>query len=128
MKNRLTALAAATAICAIAAAPAFAGYTIYEDTGMPSVLFIEFDEPEGGETEQASGPRRSSVPVVIQGGVSDDSGQGGGGSSAFSDDRGGGDDDEPSFEQQMDDAMTIDNDRVRDVVVDEVIRRELFDE
>ena len=127
MKNRLSALAAGTAICALLAAPAIAGYTIYEDTEMPSVLFIEFDKPEGGEPEVISAPRSAAAPSIIEGG--DTSGQSGGGGSAFADDDDGGDDeDEPTFEDQMDDAMTIDNDRIRDVVVDEVIRNELLDD
>lgn len=128
MKNRLSALAAGTAICAILAAPAIAGYTIYEDSEMPSVLFFEFDEPEGDDPMVISAPGGSSAPVVLGGTAADpntDPSQGQGGGSAFADNEGDGDS-QPSFEEQMDDAMTIDNDRIRDVVVDEAIRQELL--
>ena len=44
MKNRLSMLAAGTFLSAAAAMPAMAGYTIYEDKALPSVLFVEFDD------------------------------------------------------------------------------------
>lgn len=68
MKNRLTALAAGTALCAFMAAPATAGYTVYVDSALPSVLFIEFDAPPEGETvEQETAAAAAPAPVVITG-------------------------------------------------------------
>lgn len=66
MKNRLSALAAATALCAIMTAPAAAGYSIYVDSALPSVLFVEFDPPpEGAEPAVISAPNDAADVVVI---------------------------------------------------------------
>ena len=66
MKNRLSVLAAGTALCAIMAAPATAGYTIYVDNALPSVLFVEFDAPpESEEPTVISAPGEPADVVVI---------------------------------------------------------------
>ena len=67
MKNRLTALAAGTALCAFMAAPATAGYTIYTDSALPSVLFVEFDAPPEGEEPVVINAPEAPPPVVITG-------------------------------------------------------------
>ena len=124
MKNRLSALAAGTAICALVAAPATAGYTIYEDTEMPSVLFIEFDEPDGGEPTVISAPGGFSAPALI---TDDRDGPDQGGGSAFADDDQG-DDEEPSFEDRIDETVEIDSDYVRDLMIEDAVREELFND
>ncbi len=129
MKNTLRMLAAATAMTAVTL-PAQAGYTIYEDAALPSVLFVEFDGPDQPSDAVIPAPVLSSAPVTIQGGpdagidndadgrtLSDAGGNGGGGAS------GGG---EQSFDTRMDDALRIDDARVREVIVDDLIRDEIL--
>ncbi|MEQ8400596.1 MAG: hypothetical protein RIB53_18770 [Roseitalea porphyridii] len=66
MKNRLCALVAGTVLCAFAAAPATAGYTVYVDSALPSVLFVEFDAPPEGEMPEETAAA-APAPVVITG-------------------------------------------------------------
>ena len=67
MKNNLRILAAATAMTA-AALPAQAGYTIYKDDALPSVLFVEFDD-DGAPSDaviQAPAPQPiSAAPMTL---------------------------------------------------------------
>ncbi|WP_306119638.1 MULTISPECIES: hypothetical protein [unclassified Roseitalea] len=60
MKNSLAILAAASLPAIVATAPSHAGYTIYQDSAMPSVLFVEFDGPAVTSAEVIPAP---SVPV-----------------------------------------------------------------
>ena len=82
MKNRLSALAAATALCAVTAAPATAGYTIYVDAALPSVLFVEFDAPPGGGEPAVISTPGEPADVVVIGPGADAGSQGASGRSA----------------------------------------------
>lgn len=67
MKNRLSALLAAAALCAATAVPATAGYTVYVDAALPSVLFVEFDAPPAGEEPAVISTPGGPADVVVIG-------------------------------------------------------------
>jgi hypothetical protein len=121
MKNRLSALAAGTALCAIMAAPATAGYTIYEDSALPSVLFFEFDEVPGEEPAVISAPSDTAPPIVLNAPVTEVA------PGAVSNDRAEAedDDDEPLYTQSGG-IGTIDNERLREIIVEDAIRDEVM--
>ncbi|WP_306025322.1 hypothetical protein [Oceaniradius stylonematis] len=121
MKNRLSALAAGTALCAIMAAPAGAGYTIYEDSAMPSVLFFEFDDMPGDDPTVISAPSGTAPPVVLNAPMTEEA------PGATDDDRAemADDDDEPLFSQSSG-VGTIDNERMREIIIEDAIRDEVL--
>lgn len=126
MKNELRMLAAATALTAVTL-PAQAGYTIYKDDALPSVLFVEFDGPDIPADAVIPAPQVSAAPLTIQGGPDGggDAGQQAGGSTvgggvAQTGGGGGGSSDR--------DPLLIDEDRVREVIVDDLIRDELLND
>ncbi|MCR9123626.1 MAG: hypothetical protein NXH91_15280 [Phyllobacteriaceae bacterium] len=122
MKNRLSALAAGTALCAIMAAPATAGYTIYEDSALPSVLFFEFDDVPGEEPVVISAPSGTAPPLVLNAPMTEEAPE-----EAQDDDRAEvEDDDEEPLYSQGGGIGTIDNDRMRELIVEDAIRDQVL--
>ncbi len=73
MTARIKLIVAASVLSVAAMAPAFADYSILEDSTLPSVVFIEF-EGEAAEPAIIEAP----APSVTSGGSSSSSSQGGG--------------------------------------------------
>lgn len=122
MKNRLSALAAGTALCAIMAAPATAGYTIYEDSALPSVLFFEFDDVPGEDPVVISAPSGTAPPLVLNAPMTEEAPE-----EAQDDDRVEvEDDDEEPLYSQGGGIGTIDNDRMRELIVEDAIRDQVL--
>lgn len=121
MKNRLSALAAGTALCAIMAAPATAGYTIYEDSALPSVLFFEFDDTPGEDPAVISAPSGTAPPIVLNAPVTEEAPGGGGDDRAQAADE----DDEPRFSQNGG-IGPIDNERMREIIIEDAIRDQVL--
>jgi len=122
MKNRLSALAAGTALCAIMAAPATAGYTIYEDSALPSVLFFEFDDVPGDDTAATSAPSGTALPVIINAPVTEVAPGSADDRAEVADDD---DDDDPLYSRSGG-IGTIDNDRIREMLVEDAIRDQVL--
>ncbi|MBO6639466.1 MAG: hypothetical protein JJ920_11185 [Roseitalea sp.] len=121
MKNRLSALAAGTALCAIMAAPATAGYTIYEDSALPSVLFFEFDDTPGDDAAAVSTPFGTPPPVVLNAPMTEDApGEPDNDRAEVEDD-----DDEPLYSRSGG-IGTIDNERMRQILIEDAIRDEVM--
>lgn len=148
MKNSVRVLAAATALSVIAV-PALAGYTIYEDDALPSVLFVEFDGPANPEATVISAPGLPGEALDLIDGeagspatgaldpdgfeIVDEEGQDGGfvdgadDAPSVDDEQADVDEEqEDTFAESVDGIIAIDNERIRDVIVDDIIRDEIL--
>lgn len=141
----MTRLAILLAATALGSAQALAGYTIYEDKALPSVLFVEFDTTDRVAPARNAGSRPASGPAVI--GVdgaatttsaSGDQSSGGDGGDGNGGDGGDGGDNAADgneggeqrdrFAETMDNALDIKDEDFRDFVVQEQIRSQIIND
>lgn len=122
------ATALVTGLAVTIATPAWAGYTIYRDDALPSVLFIEFDGPAQTDQDNAAldsaGPLVISAPAAASTPVNSDSDTM---VEADSDQNTSREQPEDEFARDLDNAFDVGSDRVRDVMIDEAIRERIFE-
>ena len=124
MKNSLSTLAAVAVLWSSTAMPAAAGYTIYEDKALPSVLFVEFDGAPPSDTDVIRAP--SYAPTGAPDLVSGTQVQRGDEEVAEEEQAEPPRSDLEVFNDSLDDAASIDSDSYRDMVIEDAVRRDVF--
>ncbi len=142
MMTRLALIFAATALTC---APALAGYTIFEDEALPSVLFVEFDNATPVSTGPAPRPLSGPAVIGVDGTatpVSDTPSPDGAAEGADATASGGDatdgekpaataekeEEERDTFADSMDSALEIKDSDFRDFVVQQEIRREILND